>query len=75
MNVGVTSNAASVLAYRKTQTEAAQAEKKTAAALGAKDEITVSQAAKEFSKKPDSSLKMNTRILFGSIMPKSTQKI
>ncbi len=57
MNVGVTSNAASVLAYRKTQTEAAQAEKKTAAALGAKDEITVSQAAKEFSKKPDSSLK------------------
>ena len=37
MNVGVTSNAASVLAYRKTQTEAAQAEKKTAAALGAKD--------------------------------------
>lgn len=57
MNVGVTSNAASVLAYRKTQTEAAQAKKKTAAALGAKDEITVSQAAKEFSKKPDSSLK------------------
>lgn len=57
MNVGVTSNATSVLAYRKTQTEAAQAEKKTAAALGAKDEITVSQAAKEFSKKPDSSLK------------------
>lgn len=57
MNVGVTSNAASVLAYRKTQTEAAQAEKKTAAGLGAKDEITVSQAAKEFSKKPDSSLK------------------
>lgn len=57
MNVGVTSNAASVLAYRKTQTEAAQAEKKTAAALVAKDEITVSQAAKEFSKKPDSSLK------------------
>ncbi len=57
MNVGVTSNAASVLAYRKTQTEAAQAEKKTAAALGAKDEITVSQAAKEFSKKPDSSPK------------------
>ena len=57
MNVGVTSNAASDLAYRKTQTEAAQAEKKTAAALGAKDEITVSQAAKEFSKKPDSSLK------------------
>lgn len=57
MNVGVTSNAASVLAYRKTQTEAAQAEKKTAAALGAKDEITVSQAAKKFSKKPDSSLK------------------
>lgn len=57
MNVGVTSNATSVLAYRKTQTEAAQAEKKTATALGAKDEITVSQAAKEFSKKPDSSLK------------------
>lgn len=57
MNVGVTSNVASVLAYRKTQTEAAQAEKKTAAGLGAKDEITVSQAAKEFSKKPDSSLK------------------
>lgn len=57
MNVGVTSNAASILAYRKTQTEAAQAEKKTAAGLGAKDEITVSQAAKEFSKKPDSSLK------------------
>lgn len=57
MNVGVTSNAASVLAYRKTQTEAAQAEKKTAAGLGTKDEITVSQAAKEFSKKPDSSLK------------------
>lgn len=57
MNISVNTTACRNAAYRVYQTEAAQAEKKTAAALGAKDEITVSQAAKKFSKKPDSSLK------------------